>query len=192
MPNKGLGYKTPYEALYNREPNIDHLKTIGCLVYATNTQTKDKLCPRAIPSVLLGYFETQNWYRLFNLQEKRIYVSCDLQFLEDVFPFKKESNNEFSIFPHKQSSEYDFIEIEVNSETSSLLEANTNNENHQSILFPTADSNTNSATPRRSSRTVKPPIWHKDYVLNAKTNACKYPINGHLWSFIPTISVFLD
>lgn len=39
--------------------SIDHLRVIGCLCYATNTQNEDKFTERARGAVLIGYSKTQ-------------------------------------------------------------------------------------------------------------------------------------
>lgn len=87
-PSSSLGNEAPYERLFSKEQTLVIL-TIGCLVYATTTHIKDKLGPRVIPLVLLGYSKTHKGYILLDIQEKRIFISCDVQFHENIFPLRK-------------------------------------------------------------------------------------------------------
>ncbi|XP_075074557.1 uncharacterized protein LOC142162140 [Nicotiana tabacum] len=49
--------------------------------------TRDKFDPRAMPHVLIGYpFETKG-YKVLNLQTRKIHISKDVTFHENVFPF---------------------------------------------------------------------------------------------------------
>lgn len=33
LPSKVIGYKTPFDLLFNQKPNNTHIKVFGCLVY---------------------------------------------------------------------------------------------------------------------------------------------------------------
>lgn len=53
---KILHGKTPYEMLYGQPPNYSHLRTFGCLCYASTTHKPlDKFDERARQCVFLGY-----------------------------------------------------------------------------------------------------------------------------------------
>jgi len=55
MPMENLQWKSPFEILYGKQPQLHDLRTIGCLCYAHNVGEKDKFAPRATKCVLLGY-----------------------------------------------------------------------------------------------------------------------------------------
>ncbi|GJW33865.1 hypothetical protein Tco_0053897 [Tanacetum coccineum] len=56
MPMKAIGWKTPYEKLHRKVPSYDHLRVIRRLCYVVVTLPhKDKLEPRGLKCVLLGY-----------------------------------------------------------------------------------------------------------------------------------------
>ncbi|XP_021751699.1 uncharacterized protein LOC110717342 [Chenopodium quinoa] len=59
-----------------------------CLCFAHNQNTRDdKFASRSRKCVFLGYpFEKKGW-RLYDLESKKFFVSRDVKFVEDVFPF---------------------------------------------------------------------------------------------------------
>ncbi|XP_070049741.1 uncharacterized protein [Nicotiana tomentosiformis] len=90
--------KSPFEAFYGRIPNLQHLRVLGCLCYATNVAAKsDKFASRSIPTVHMGYSSTQKGYKLYNLATKLFFVSKDVSFREDVFPLK---SSHYQLRPH--------------------------------------------------------------------------------------------
>ncbi|GJW99641.1 zinc finger, CCHC-type containing protein, partial [Tanacetum coccineum] len=55
VPTRALIDKTPYEALYNRKPNLENLRIFGCTAYAKITIPHlKKLDDRSIPLIYLG------------------------------------------------------------------------------------------------------------------------------------------
>nr|GFB98372.1 zinc finger, CCHC-type [Tanacetum cinerariifolium] len=58
VPTRALIDKTPYEALYNRKPNLENLRIFGCTAYAKITIPHlKKLDDRSIPLIYLGVEE---------------------------------------------------------------------------------------------------------------------------------------
>ncbi|XP_075096212.1 uncharacterized protein LOC142174332 [Nicotiana tabacum] len=80
--------KSPFEVLYGKQPSISHLRVLGYLCFATNLIKHDKFEPRAVRSVLLGYAAHQKGYRLLDLEHRVFFISRDVVFYEDVFPFQ--------------------------------------------------------------------------------------------------------
>lgn len=87
LPTPLLSFKTPFERLYNKLPSFSHLRTIGCLAYATNPRVAHKFSPRAIKCVFIGYPVGQKAYKLFELSTRRVFTSRDVIFHENVFPY---------------------------------------------------------------------------------------------------------
>ena len=56
LPTPILNNVSPYEKLFKRKPNYNHLKTFGCLVMAFNPAlNRDKFSEREVPCTFLGY-----------------------------------------------------------------------------------------------------------------------------------------
>ncbi|KAL4347752.1 hypothetical protein GQ457_17G011290 [Hibiscus cannabinus] len=112
LPSSVLQWKTPFECLYNKHPNLNILKVFGCLCYATTPHQNDKFAPRAIPSVFMGYSNTQKGYLLFNLEQHKFFVNRDVKFFEQVFPFKFPITKSSPFFPvSSQVPDSEFLKI---------------------------------------------------------------------------------
>ncbi|EOY05030.1 Cysteine-rich RLK (RECEPTOR-like protein kinase) 8 [Theobroma cacao] len=87
MPLSVLKNKTPYEILFGRSPTYQHLRTFGCLCYGLITnKSRDKFTPCSKPGIFLGYPHGQKGYRIFDIEDKKIYTSRDVQFFKNIFP----------------------------------------------------------------------------------------------------------
>lgn len=158
LPTVALKFKTPCETLYNELPLYDHLKTFGCLALASNpSRTMDKFSPKGIPCVFLGYPSSQKGYKLLNLFTNKLFVSRDVTFHEHIFPFK--------IFPTSTPTSSPAVSVNplpLHADPPPLISPA---EPPNPTSFPSSAS-----APRRSSRQVQPPSWHKDYLLVGLTN----------------------
>ncbi|GKF58633.1 hypothetical protein Tco_0172170, partial [Tanacetum coccineum] len=75
LPNSVMPGKSPYELVFNIEPNLSYLKTFGCLCFSTVLNDSDKFSSR------------------------------DVKFYETMFPFKnnKECKEYLMVFENKNS-----------------------------------------------------------------------------------------
>ncbi|KAL2253435.1 UNVERIFIED_CONTAM: Retrovirus-related Pol polyprotein from transposon RE1 [Sesamum indicum] len=88
FPTAVLGWKTPYEILYQKVPSYEHLKTIGCLCFAIKPSPHlSKFDKRSVKCVLLGYPPGQKGYKLFDIDSNTTFVSRNVTFHEDIFSF---------------------------------------------------------------------------------------------------------
>lgn len=92
LPTPMLKGKSPYEVLHKHKASLDHLRVVGCLFNATKIVKVDKFSPRAAGCAYLGYSATQKGYNLFDLHDKKILVSRDVKFHENVFLLKIDSS----------------------------------------------------------------------------------------------------
>ncbi|KAK1410112.1 hypothetical protein QVD17_36645 [Tagetes erecta] len=142
FPSKLLHNKSPYELLFDKPPSYLHLKSFGCLCYAsTPTSGRDKFQPRAIPCLFIGYPFGKKAYKLFDLIHNKIIVSRDVIFHEHLFPSISKAS--IPIFPP-------------------LSEAFIDDSPTISSTTPSSTSNPS----RKSSRQSVPPTYLQDYVCN--------------------------
>lgn len=109
MPTAILQGKSPYEMFHNIKPQLDHLRSFGCLCYATKHVKDDKFSPRADVCAMIGYFITQKGYILYNLSSKKFLVNRDVVFKEHLFPFSHLTPKNFPMFVATSFSHYDDV-----------------------------------------------------------------------------------
>lgn len=85
-PSLILDGKTPYRVLHGVEPSYNHLRVLGSLCYA-HEKTGDKMASISRRCIFVGYPYGKKGWRLYDLERQDFFVSRDVVFLEDVFPF---------------------------------------------------------------------------------------------------------
>ena len=94
LPSPLLNDKTPFELLFHKPPEYNHLKVFGCLCFASAiAHTINKFSPKARRCVFLGYPCNVKGYKLYDLNTHAVFVSRDVVFHESVFPFVPSSND---------------------------------------------------------------------------------------------------
>jgi hypothetical protein len=89
-PSKAIHYQTPLERLYQIKPNYPSLRVFGCAYWPN-------LCPynqcklefRSKECVFLGYNNMQKGFKCLEVNSGCLYVSIDVVFDENIFPFSK-------------------------------------------------------------------------------------------------------
>ncbi|XP_070047522.1 uncharacterized protein [Nicotiana tomentosiformis] len=56
-------------------------------VFSQLLKNRDKLDPRALPDVFLGYPYGKKGYKVLSLQSNQVFISRDVKFIENIFPF---------------------------------------------------------------------------------------------------------
>ncbi|CAA7024026.1 unnamed protein product [Microthlaspi erraticum] len=89
MPTSNLSFQSPFKILFQTDPNYSKLKIFGCLCFPwLRPYTSNKLDPRSVPCVFLGYSLTQSAYLCWQPHTNRMYVSRHVRFEESIFPFQ--------------------------------------------------------------------------------------------------------
>ncbi|KAK9178380.1 hypothetical protein WN943_027570 [Citrus x changshan-huyou] len=87
-PTPLLDGKTPYELLHGKPPLYAHFRSFGCLCYARYVpRDKNKFNPRSRQCVFVGYPHGKKGWRVFDLETNEFFVSRDVVFFEDTFPY---------------------------------------------------------------------------------------------------------
>lgn len=170
MPSSVLSNISPYEKLYETSPTYDHLKSFGCLCFATSPKVgRDKFQSRSLYCVFLGYPCGKKGYKLLSLSTFSIIFSRDVVIYEHIFPYKDSPS---TIFPAHVSP---FIDSPIPLVPTPPLVSNTSlptlpSSSFSSLSIPTVGT-------RKSSRTT-PALAYLFYYICCTVYAPKVPTNA--------------
>ncbi|RVW14453.1 Retrovirus-related Pol polyprotein from transposon RE2 [Vitis vinifera] len=156
-----------------KKPDLSHLKVFGCtcFVHLSATQRRDKLDPRAVKCVFLGYSQTQKGYRCYDTTAKRLFVSRDVQFVETSPIFENSNQGEilsdFVPLPEVAANiEQQSIAPTIQHPTEASVESTINQVVQESA--PNIDISEQTTLPRRNPpRERHPPAKFRDYIAAA-------------------------
>uniref|UniRef100_A0A803NFI1 Integrase catalytic domain-containing protein n=1 Tax=Cannabis sativa TaxID=3483 RepID=A0A803NFI1_CANSA len=191
IPTPNLKNKSPYELLFKRQPDYNSLRNFGCLVFAsTLTANRTKFSPRAKTCVFIGYPQGVKGYKLYDINNKQIFLSRNVIFHENVFPFHKLNDNATGVDAFTEIvlpttdvvntpvCDYPISDTNPTSTTSHTEDENattspsnvtsstpaTASSSPSSVaVSPPATSNELPTVPRRSTRVSKKPDYLKDF-----------------------------
>jgi transposase InsO family protein len=84
QPTPLLQHKSPFEILFTQSPNYKKLKKFGCLCFPLiRPYNTNKLQPKSIPCIFVGYSLTQNAYSCLDPLTNRLYQSRHVIFHEN-------------------------------------------------------------------------------------------------------------
>ena len=143
---------TPYEAWRGRKPNVNFLRTWGCLVKVNIPKPKKrKLGPKTVDCIFIGYAQNSPAYRFLVVKSDTpeiivdtIMESKDVTFFEDIFPMRP------------SSSTLENLDATIpNSEQVENIPLRENNE----------EDNNSDITPRRSKRQKVQKSFGDDFIV---------------------------
>lgn len=96
MPLSIIGKLSPYQHLFNNEPNCEEFGILSCRCFPyLEDYSKIKFDKKSYPRVFFGYSPLYKGYRCLNPQTNRVYISRHVIVYKTIFPFA--NNNSFSI-----------------------------------------------------------------------------------------------
>jgi histone deacetylase 1/2 len=98
LPSKVINFATPLEKLLQVKPNYEYLRIFGCACWPNlRPYNKCKLSFRSKQCVFLGYSPHHKGVKCLDVKAGRVYISHDVVFDENVFPFASLNPNVGSI-----------------------------------------------------------------------------------------------
>jgi len=90
-PLKGLKLKsTPYEKLHSQRPYLGHIRTWGCRAYAyVNSTKRKKWDSHSKECLLIGYYESENVFKLYDISANSMIKVPDVIFFEEILGHEK-------------------------------------------------------------------------------------------------------
>jgi hypothetical protein len=93
-PAKNLQYASPLEVLYKEKPDYSMLRVFGCACWPNlRPYNARKLAFRSKRCAFLGYSNMHKGFKCLDIRTGRIYISRDVVFDEQVFPFASLHDN---------------------------------------------------------------------------------------------------
>jgi hypothetical protein len=90
LPTRVIDNMCPLERLFNSPPNYSLLRVFGCSCWPNlRPYNKIKLSFRSKECVFLGYSSLHKGYKCLDPDSGRVYISRDVTFDENIFPFSK-------------------------------------------------------------------------------------------------------
>ena len=121
---------TPYEAWHKRKPNVQHLRTFGCVAHVKRLGPHiDKLADRSVLSVFTGYEEGSKAYRIYDPVARRLFITRDVLFEEGrSWPWNELDNkhkvlNDYSGFNFWYSTDSQPLSTHSSTNTSQVVPA---------------------------------------------------------------------
>jgi hypothetical protein len=101
MPTRVIDNTSPIERLFHKTLDYSSLKVFGCACWPhLRPYNKHKLSFRSKECVFLGYSASHKGYKCLDIDSGRVYVSRDVIFDENVFPFARLSPQPFPTPPN--------------------------------------------------------------------------------------------
>ncbi|KAG7578952.1 Ribonuclease H-like superfamily [Arabidopsis thaliana x Arabidopsis arenosa] len=81
-PTKILQDSSPFEVLNKNKPSINHLRVFGCVCFILIGEQRNKLDPKSVKGMFIGYSITQKGYKCYIPETRKVLVSRDVKFVE--------------------------------------------------------------------------------------------------------------
>ncbi|KAM7499356.1 hypothetical protein LguiA_023770 [Lonicera macranthoides] len=121
IPSAVLDFRTPFEVLskFVSAPTVSNLppRVFGCVTFVhLPKEQRNKLEPRALKCVFVGYASSQKGYRCYHPPTQKVYVTMDVTFHEENMYFHQtelqgEHYKEIQLFKNITEEEINSIEV---------------------------------------------------------------------------------
>ena len=114
VPSNTIDFRTPSQALIEAivasvGPNLPP-HVFGCVAFVhLHKRQRNKLTPRALRCVFLGYAAYQKGYQCYHPPSKQMFVTMDVVFHEDSMYFSSEPELQGEYLEEVQALDYDFL-----------------------------------------------------------------------------------
>jgi hypothetical protein len=164
--------KSPFEIVYGKKPNLDHLKIFGCRasVFVHPKQRSNKLSPHSVTGYFVGFQQGVKGWKFYIPEKKRIIVSRhavlhENESIQDGIPKDNEilHENDFEFTFDNEDDDKD------DQKGDDLLDANHNidpSPNMPNVDHNSEPPNEEKQVLRRSSRVSQPPHRLFDEVVS--------------------------
>jgi histone deacetylase 1/2 len=168
LPSKVINSETPVERLLHTKPNYDSLRIFGCACWPNlRPYNKRKLAYRSTQCVFLGYSPLHKGVKCLDITTGRMYISRDVVFDENVFPFA-------SLHPNagrRLSQDILLLPTENNACTNEDVQ----HDDHMSLPIIPVVTNTTQGTPLLADTTIN----NEDSDENLSENGEEASQNSH-------------
>ncbi|GJZ27612.1 ribonuclease H-like domain-containing protein [Tanacetum coccineum] len=166
LPSSVLNGESPYKLVFNKKPILNHLRTFGCLCYATILTNSDKFSSRSEKYALVGYSSVKKDVEILD-------TPCD----EDrVINIPNSDGSNFSQVGSPTIDQNENVEIHFSSSNRSVsgskmaatLEDNHNNSKGDDGNIQNIETDQITQPVRRSERSSIFPNKYNDFVVDSK------------------------
>jgi hypothetical protein len=106
--------KSPYEIWTEEKPDLKHVKTFGCTGYVhIPDQLRTKFNKKSEKLILVGYQGTSNNYRMYNPQTRKITISRNVIFDENIIPIIRKNFTQIQMDTDVEEENPNIISEEV-------------------------------------------------------------------------------
>ncbi|KAL3833987.1 hypothetical protein ACJIZ3_008723 [Penstemon smallii] len=174
-PSTAIDLKMPMEMWTGKPADYSHLHTFGSPVYVMyNAQERSKLDPKSRKCIFLGYVDGVKGYRLWDPIAQKVIISRDVIFTDDKIQEKENDSTS------KEKPDTTTVEVEVEDrqeqEVLDSSEAAPEHEEQEQVELTTPQV-------RRSTREIRQPAWHSDYIMEGNIAYCLLTEDGEPSTF---------
>lgn len=162
-----INNRIPYEILFGRKPDYNHVRVFRCLAYVLKNKKEGKFDERGRACVFVGYPVGQKGYKVYDPTTREILISRDVMFFENKFSFKEEKES-------KKKGPQDAVRDDELADTTHGQQHHNDEEKEDDQSVEPQGENQGSDNPRpqghnggrHSERTQQLPGHLKDYKVN--------------------------